>query len=103
MDAGGLDVGVAATPVPDELTVLELSLAAPLCPLDTVTSYPRPFSPPSAAHAPPHTSASPSGAQVAHEQEADVEGWLRRKFEGMVRSAEIVMREDLDLVRGEEG
>ena len=28
-----------------------------------------------------------------------MEGWMRRKFEGMVRSAEVVMREDLDLVR----
>ena len=36
--------------------------------------------------------------QVAHDQETDVEGWLRRKFEGMIRSAEVVMREDLDLV-----
>ena len=37
--------------------------------------------------------------QVAHDQETDVEGWLRRKFEGTIRLAEVVMREDLDLVR----
>ncbi len=38
--------------------------------------------------------------QVAHDQEAEVEGWLRRKFEGMIRLAEVVHREDLDLVGG---
>ena len=43
--------------------------------------------------------APPLVCQVAHDQETDVEGWLRRKFEGMVKSAEVVMREDLDLVR----
>jgi hypothetical protein len=31
--------------------------------------------------------------------ERDVEVWLRRKFEGRIREVEVVMREDLDLVR----
>jgi hypothetical protein len=32
--------------------------------------------------------------------ERDVEVWLRRKFEGRIRQVEVVLREDLDLVRG---
>ncbi|GAX75625.1 hypothetical protein CEUSTIGMA_g3069.t1 [Chlamydomonas eustigma] len=35
--------------------------------------------------------------QVSDDQEAEVEGWLRRKFEGMIQSTDMVMREDLDL------
>lgn len=29
----------------------------------------------------------------------EVDSWVRRKFEGAVKEVEIVMREDLDLVR----
>ncbi len=31
-------------------------------------------------------------------QERDVDGWLRRKFEGRIKDVEVVEREDLDLV-----
>jgi hypothetical protein len=31
-----------------------------------------------------------------------VEVWLRRKFEGRIREVQVVMREDLDLVRGQQ-
>jgi hypothetical protein len=34
--------------------------------------------------------------------ERDVEVWLRRKFEGRIREVQVVMREDLDLVRGQQ-
>jgi hypothetical protein len=39
---------------------------------------------------------------VVHAQgdaERDVEAWLRRKFEGRIREVEVVLKEDLDLVR----
>jgi BMFP domain-containing protein YqiC len=39
---------------------------------------------------------------VQGDAERDVEAWLRRKFEARIRSVEVVMREDLDLVRGEQ-
>jgi hypothetical protein len=31
--------------------------------------------------------------------QGDVEAWLRRKFEGRIRGVEVVLKEDLDLVR----
>jgi len=31
--------------------------------------------------------------------EMEVDSWLRRKFEGVLREVEVVHREDLDLVR----
>lgn len=41
---------------------------------------------------------SPSPSQVTEGSEGEVEGFLRRKFEGLVREVEMVGREDLDLV-----
>jgi hypothetical protein len=60
------------------------------------------------AHAPhlpiKHTYVNHAGAPAVfvHAQgdaERDVEAWLRRKFEGRIREVEVVMKEDLDLVR----
>jgi len=38
-------------------------------------------------------------AQVGNNQEFEVEGFLRRRFEGLIKEVEPVEREDLDLVR----
>jgi hypothetical protein len=37
--------------------------------------------------------------QVGNNQDFEVEGFLRRKFEGLIKEIEPVEREDLDLVR----
>ena len=39
----------------------------------------------------------PTWTQPGHETEMD--GWLRKRFEGLIADTEIVQREDLDLVR----
>jgi hypothetical protein len=38
--------------------------------------------------------------QVVEGCEGELEGYLRRKFEGLVREVEVVAQEDLDLVSG---
>lgn len=36
---------------------------------------------------------------IRDDQEVEVEGWLRRKFEGSIKDVQIMFREDLDMVR----
>lgn len=38
-------------------------------------------------------------SQIGNGQEFEVEGYLRRRFEGLIKEVEPVEREDLDLVR----
>ncbi len=37
--------------------------------------------------------------QVSDNRETEVEGWLRKWFENVIQTVEIVTKEDLDLVR----
>jgi hypothetical protein len=64
--------------------------AAPTC----AACAPRREQPPAPTQ--PHSTTRPHPQDDA---ERDVEAWLRRKYEGRIREAEVVLREDLDLVR----
>ena len=83
-------VSIPAIPLPSDQGVLRVGHDFCLCP--QLARDLGALSATQLAHRP-----LPTWTQPGHETEMD--GWLRKRFEGLIADTEIVQREDLDLVR----